>query len=88
MQSTGTQALTNAEAWAQYEQLTSDPKIDFASEPANIEHHWKPLAGRTPASPKLWMDAYLAAFAIAGGYQLVTSDKAFTQFPGLKLIIL
>jgi predicted nucleic acid-binding protein len=29
------------------------------------------------------MDAYLAAFAMAGGYQLVTADKAFKQFKGL-----
>jgi predicted nucleic acid-binding protein len=40
------------------------------------------------ASPKLWMDAYLAAFALAGGYQLVTLDKAFKQFKGLNLRVL
>jgi predicted nucleic acid-binding protein len=34
------------------------------------------------------MDAYLAAFAITGGYQLVTTDKAFKQFKGLNLLIL
>jgi uncharacterized protein len=34
------------------------------------------------------MDAYLAAFAIAGGHQLVTTDKAFKQFQGLDLLVL
>jgi predicted nucleic acid-binding protein len=34
------------------------------------------------------MDAYLAAFALVGGYQLVTSDKAFKQFKELDLLVL
>jgi predicted nucleic acid-binding protein len=34
------------------------------------------------------MDAYLAAFAVAGTYQLVTTDKAFKQFKGLDLNLL
>lgn len=34
------------------------------------------------------MDAYLAAFAIAGGFQFVTTDKDFKQFKGLNPVIL
>jgi hypothetical protein len=34
------------------------------------------------------MDAYLAAFAQAGDYQLVTTDAAFAQFDGLDLELL
>jgi predicted nucleic acid-binding protein len=34
------------------------------------------------------MDAYLAAFAIALGSQLVTTDKAFTQFAGLDVEVI
>lgn len=40
------------------------------------------------ASPKLWMDAYLAAFARSAGYTLVTTDAAFTQFADLDLRLL
>ena len=40
---------------------------------------------RGTASPKLWMDAYLAAFALAGGCRMVTTDAAFKQFAGLDL---
>ena len=29
------------------------------------------------------MDAYLAAFAQAGGFRLVTLDRALATFPGL-----
>jgi predicted nucleic acid-binding protein len=34
------------------------------------------------------MVAYLAAFALAGGYRMVTTDAAFRQFSGLDLVIL
>jgi hypothetical protein len=34
------------------------------------------------------MDAYLAAFACAGGFQLVTTDSGFRQFRGLDLLLL
>jgi predicted nucleic acid-binding protein len=46
------------------------------------------MAGAAKASPKLWMDAYLGAFAMAGGYHLVTTDKAVKQFKGLGLQVL
>jgi predicted nucleic acid-binding protein len=31
------------------------------------------------------MDAYLASFALAGGYRMVTTDAAFKQFAGLDV---
>jgi predicted nucleic acid-binding protein len=34
------------------------------------------------------MDAYLAAFARAGGHRLVTTDRAFRQFSGVDLVLL
>ena len=34
------------------------------------------------------MDAYLAAFALMGGLQLVTIDKGFRQFKDLDLLVL
>jgi len=34
------------------------------------------------------MDAYLAAFAVCSGYQLITADKVFTQFKGLEIHLL
>jgi predicted nucleic acid-binding protein len=36
----------------------------------------------------VWNDAYLAAFAKAGKYEVVTFDKAFAQFPGIRYTIL
>lgn len=85
----GNPPLTNSEAWAAYETLVADDRIIFrAEEPAGIESPWKELAARDTASPKLWMDAYLAAFALTAGYRMVTNDSAFRQFGGLDLLVL
>jgi toxin-antitoxin system PIN domain toxin len=80
--------LSNKAAWSFYERLRANQRISWAEEPSGLESTWKKLAARSQASPKLWMDAYLAAFAITGGHQLVTTDKAFKQFKGLDLRVL
>jgi toxin-antitoxin system PIN domain toxin len=84
----GISPLSNAAAWGIYEQFVSDDRIAFCAEPPRMNAAWKKLAARRTSSPKLWMDAYLAAFAITGGMQLVTTDKAFTQFPGLDALVI
>lgn len=85
----GNPPLTNRQAWLAYEALLADDRIAFrADEPAGVEPFWQELAGRETASPKLWMDAYLAAFALAGRYRMVTTDSAFRQFRGLDLLVL
>ena len=82
-------AMTNAAAWTVFEGFISDGRIaQVADEPTALEARWKRFAARTTASPKLWMDAYLAAFAVAAGHAIVTTDRAFAQFKGLKSIIL
>jgi predicted nucleic acid-binding protein len=81
--------LTNRQAWAAYEALLADDRIAFRSEePSGLESLWRRYAARGTASPKLWMDAYLAAFAVAGGYRMVTTDAAFEQFGGVDLELL
>jgi toxin-antitoxin system PIN domain toxin len=85
----GNPPLTNRQAWEAYEHLVADDRIVFrGEEPAGIDAQWKRFALRDTASPKLWMDAYLAAFARAGGYRMVTTDAAFKQFRGLDLELL
>jgi toxin-antitoxin system PIN domain toxin len=85
----GRPPLTNRQAWTVYDALLSDDRIVIQQhEPAGLERRWKEFALRDTSSPRLWMDAYLAAFAMAGGYRFVTFDKAFTQFEGLDLVLL
>jgi toxin-antitoxin system PIN domain toxin len=84
----GIAALNNKSAWSVYEGFLKDQRIGWAEEPRGLEVTWKSLAGHSKPSPKLWMDAYLAAFALSGNFQFVTTDKAFKQFKELDLLIL
>jgi predicted nucleic acid-binding protein len=63
------------------------PNVQYRDEPGGLEAIWHTLAQRSTASPKLWMDANLAAFAIAGGLTLVTFDGGFNQFASAGLSI-
>jgi toxin-antitoxin system PIN domain toxin len=77
----GNEPLTNRQAWNVFESLLADDRIALrAEEPPGLEGPWRRFALRNTASPKIWMDAYLAAFAIAGGYRMVTTDGGFRQF--------
>jgi len=78
----------NDQAWALFDCYLADPRITSVPEPPLVDLHWRMLTTRATPSPKLWMDAYLAAFAIAGGHQLITTDKAFAQFQGLSATVL
>ena len=81
--------VTNAQAWAVLGALRNDDRVQSLTvEPTGLEQYWAEYAARSSPSSKLWMDAYLAAFARAGGHRIVTTDRAFTQFAGLDLDIL
>ena len=85
----GSAPLTNQQAWNVYDAFLADDRIVFqAREPAGLDLRWRAFASRDTASPKLWMDAYLAAFAQTGGYRLVTTDAAFKQFSALDLLLI
>ncbi len=85
----GNPPLTNRQAWKAFETLLADDRIALRlEEPLGLQALWKKLAVRDTASPKLWMDAYLAGLALAGGYRMVTTDAAFKQFRGLSLELL
>ena len=53
-------------------------------------HEIPPAAQLSSASPKVWTDAYLAAFAIGHDQELVTIDSDFKNFEkaGLNLKML
>ncbi|MEO7099639.1 MAG: TA system VapC family ribonuclease toxin [Luteolibacter sp.] len=82
--------ITNEGAIRLLNEWQSEPNVTFIDEPVGTRDLWLRLANRNTASPKLWMDAYLAAFAISGKLRFVTNDKAFRQFQpqGLDLQLL
>ncbi len=82
--------LTNSEAWGVLDRLLEDDATGFAPEPEGLDPVWRRLSEGGAPSPKTWMDAYLAAFAIVGGMRLVSLDHGFRQYEsaGLDLLLL
>ncbi len=68
--------LSMSQAWRVYDRLYDDDRVTFVSEPPLVEQHFRQRATGRVASPKLWADAWLLAFAAAADGVLVTFDKA------------
>jgi|SRR5260370_35378425 len=78
---------TMSAAWEIYDQCRADERIAFMAEPQDLDPKLRMFTRSREASPKLWADAYLAAFASAAGLRLVTFDKAFRSKPVECLIL-
>lgn len=82
--------FTNRDAVVLHATLIRQPNIQVLPEPLELETFWCQLAALPTASPKVWMDAYLAAFAIRHEVEFVTLDSDFEGYikDGLKLKLL
>lgn len=72
--------LTNEEAWAVYDGFFVDSRVRVFPELPPIDSMFRSLASRHRPSPKVWVDAYLAAHAAANEATLVTFDQAFASY--------
>jgi len=79
---------TTEEAWRHYDTVMADDRFVFVGEPARVEDRLREFTQGFPFAPKLWQDAYLAAFAIEAGLRLVTFDGDFRKFKGLDSLVL
>ncbi len=83
----GIEPLTNEQAGSFLENVYADPAVAQADEPPATRALWLEFAKRPTASPNVWMDAYLSAFAIALGAELVTFDRGFVSFVPNGLVV-
>jgi predicted nucleic acid-binding protein len=84
----GTSRLEPTQARHYFEQLLTDPRFALVGESHALESQWRGLAFSLPTRANINTDTYLAAFAIAGDFRLVTFDKGFSRFPGLDVEII
>lgn len=83
----GTEVLSSSRAWQVYRTMLADERVQFAPEPFSMEQEWRKLTSQSTPSPNVWTDAYLAAFARAGGMQLVTFDRAMPTLAPEALLL-
>jgi predicted nucleic acid-binding protein len=69
--------MTQAEAWHVYDRWVRDARILLAEEHDTLERRFRSLTRSKQAAPKVWADAYLAAFADTNQFTLVTFDRGF-----------
>jgi uncharacterized protein len=84
----GKDALTLSDAWQKYDLMLTDSRISFAAEPPDLELQWRAFTQNQSFSPNVWNDAFLSAFAVAGGFELVTFDRGFVRFQNIVTTIL
>ena len=76
----GAEGMTNRDALVALDALQALPQVCTREESPGVFALWRALAVAETASPKIWMDAYLAAFAVSGGMRLMTLDGDFRRF--------
>jgi uncharacterized protein len=72
----GQRVLTQLECWQIYDRWLETGQVAWADEALGLEPLLRARTSGATASPKVWMDAYLAAFAELGNLTLVTMDRA------------
>ena len=83
----GRDVRSMAGAWEVWDQLWSDDRIAMLPEPDGLEPRLRVHSRLGSASPKVWADAYLVAFASAAGLKLVTFDRALESLPVEVLVL-
>lgn len=84
----GDEALSLPQAWQLYDAFARDPRVQFAEEPAGLEPFWRDYTQHESFSPKVWSDAYLAAFARAASFQVISFDTGFRLYKDMASTIL
>jgi toxin-antitoxin system PIN domain toxin len=85
----GQNVCTPATAWSLYDKIFQNVEATIMEEPFGLEGQWRAYCAKPEiVSGSAWNDAYLAAFALCAGLQLVTFDRGFKKFPGLDCRLL
>lgn len=83
----GEDTLTMSAAWAVWDRTWADTRVALLGEPIELETEFRSRSRLSSASPKVWADAYLLAFAAVAGLKLVTFDRALKS-RGVDVLVL
>ncbi|HEX6534680.1 MAG TPA: PIN domain-containing protein [Gemmatimonadaceae bacterium] len=82
----GPAAISGAEAWRALQRWLALPETALLPEPPGIDELLARWSAELPPRAGDWTDAYLAAFANAGGCRLVAFDGDFHRYPGVSIL--
>ncbi|MBT5927037.1 MAG: PIN domain-containing protein [Verrucomicrobia bacterium] len=81
----GEDVLSNANASKLLQDILNAGNCQFAEEPLELTSMFPKAGESTNSRRNVWTDAYLAAFAITGNYELVTFDRDFSRYRKMGL---
>lgn len=76
------EVISAADFWRGWDTLMGDERLAFVGEPRNLERAWRERTTALSTGESAGTDAYLAAFARAGGWRLATFDRGLTRLAG------
>ena len=79
--------LHMSQAWAAYDRLFGDDRVVFFDEPRDVERLFREYTRGRTASPQLWADAWLVAFAVSIGATVITFDRALAARAGQAVLL-
>jgi uncharacterized protein len=84
------EVMTPTAAWSAYDRFVSDDRVTFYAEPEHegLQSSFRQMTTAKGFAHKQWPDAYLAAFAKAGGLTLVTFDRGLKALAGKEARLL
>ena len=80
--------LSPVSAWRVLDAFAHEDRVRFASEPPGLMNAWRDASQLHHTGVNFWTDTYLAAFAQAAGFTLVTCDRGFKKYPDLNVRLL
>lgn len=84
----GEGALAASQCWKLLAGYLAHPRIQFAPEPTGFEDLWRAATGHDRKGANFWTDTYLAAFAAAAGYTVVTFGAGLKQQRAARVRVL
>jgi L-amino acid N-acyltransferase YncA len=67
---------TQRQCWQIFDEWVENDQARFLDEPPGMTKWLRNRTSNEVVAPKMWMDAYLSAFAEAANLMLVTFDRA------------
>lgn len=84
----GDEVLPAAEVWQGWDRLVTDERFVRVEEPPKLEAEWRRWTSSFAAGRCVETDIYLATFARAGGYRVLTFDRGFGRLEGVDALVL
>jgi toxin-antitoxin system PIN domain toxin len=80
--------LSADEFWKGWDRMMEDDRFSLVAEPEGFDRVWRQTTSKLAKGKNVETDAYLAAFARAGNWKLVTLDRGCHRFTDTQLEIL